>query len=222
MDPDGRSTWVINREDGTYEVIGGDVNDGDKNIYLYTKDNDGNYTVRGNSLGESMTEYSFFGESGEAIKGAIINPNDNSGTDFLNNEIIADDPHVLYYMPNATGGKKYDFKRRDIENRPEGMETGQYHYRGMPLKDADGNTVYGSARDVGNYGAGYVAGKTGLAWKTARMGFDLLESYQNRELSTEGRPTQRAERLGYNAGKKQYLLHTANTLLNRLFNRSTK
>lgn len=59
IDPDGRSTQVKILEDGTYQVIGGDINDKDRNIYVYTQDDDGNYTVRGESIGVSATMTSF-------------------------------------------------------------------------------------------------------------------------------------------------------------------
>jgi hypothetical protein len=35
IDPDGRSTWVMNNSDGTYQVVGGDLNDKDLSIYIY-------------------------------------------------------------------------------------------------------------------------------------------------------------------------------------------
>ncbi len=47
VDPDGRETRVAQVEDGTYRVIGGALNK-DRNIYIYTQDINGNYTVRGN------------------------------------------------------------------------------------------------------------------------------------------------------------------------------
>lgn len=34
IDPDGRSTWVINQGNGKYQVVGGNLNDNDKNIYV--------------------------------------------------------------------------------------------------------------------------------------------------------------------------------------------
>lgn len=59
IDPDGRhgqSTIVTDNGDGTFKVVGGDLNDGDKGIYVV--DADGNRT--GEKLGESLTMYSFF------------------------------------------------------------------------------------------------------------------------------------------------------------------
>jgi hypothetical protein len=205
----------MNNDDGTYRVVGGDVNDKDKNIYVYSiQDSKLN---RGESIGQSLTEYSFFDENGAAINGAIINPNDNSGTNFLNNEIIGANLSLTNYMSNATGGKPLDFKSRGVENVPEGQQV-QYEYRGMPLNgvteivgsDGKGTTVYGSARDVGNVGAGYVAGRNGLLWEEARAGFDALETLQHMptlRIWTEGQPTQRAQRVGWDNGSARYWLN---------------
>ena len=56
------------------------------------------------------------------------------------------------------------------------MTSDQYNNRGMPIKDANGNTVYVSARDVGNYGAGYVVGNSDISWGAARTVFDALQT----------------------------------------------
>ncbi|WP_277639211.1 RHS repeat domain-containing protein [Bacteroides graminisolvens] len=214
VDPNGTDVRVKRLEDGTYEVVGGTAN---SDLNIYTVDSDGNKTD--NIIGQTLTDYSFHGEDGNAIVGVLINPNDQSGQSFINN-LIEDDPNVVSYMVNATGGEKYDFKREGTEKGDGNYNNTQYHYRGMPLKDANGNTVYGSARDVGNYGAGYVAGKTGLSWSTARAGFDALESYQKGHLSTEGLPSQRAQRAGYNEGTKQYSLRGISNFIKRLFNKT--
>ena len=52
IDPDGRYTKVIQKKDGTYVVIGGEL-DGDNNIYLYSNGE------RGASIGQSVCETSF-------------------------------------------------------------------------------------------------------------------------------------------------------------------
>ena len=56
--------------------------------------------------------------------------------DLLIKKFIADNPSILYYMPNAVGGKKYDFKTRGMNNNLNIIEKEQYKYRGMPFKDA--------------------------------------------------------------------------------------
>jgi RHS repeat-associated protein len=82
FDPDGRSTKVKALDDGTYKVIGGDINDNDRNIYLYTQDEKGDFSVRGEPIGVSATLTSFYNSDKEDPNqrwGGIINPNDNSG-----------------------------------------------------------------------------------------------------------------------------------------------
>lgn len=211
VDISGKDVWVKVQANGTYKIVGGSLN---SDLNIYTVDANGSRTD--NSVGKTLTTNSFFDDKNKVIN-ATINPNDQSGQQFIDNEIIANDPNILSYMPNAVGGEKYDFKTRGIDNRSTNTSKEEYRYRGMPLKDANGNIVYGSARDVGNYGAGYIAGKSGLDWKTARMGFDVLQSYQDGHLSTEGMTTQKAERLGYNAGSQKYWLKNANDWLKRIF-----
>jgi RHS repeat-associated protein len=198
------STDVTKNSDGSYTVAGGKA-DGDRNIYVV--DDKGKRT--GEVLGKSLTEYSFLDDKGNGVKGAVINPSDKSGVNFLNNEIVNSNLDLLTYMPNAVGGEKYDFKTRDAEDRPIDMSSTEYSYRGMPFEGVDkfGNqdgktTTFASGRDFGNVAAGFVAGNNGLSWSMARAGFDLLESYQNKSLSTEGKPTQRAEWLGHLVGIK--------------------
>ena len=63
---------------------------------------------------------------------------------------------------DAKNGEKYDFK--DLGKAElYGNALNLYRHRGMQLGvDENGNKIFGSARDVGNYAAGYVAGKSGL------------------------------------------------------------
>ena len=209
----------MTNDNGTYRVVGGDLDDKDKNIYVYSI-KDGNL-IRGESIGESLTENSFFDDNGKAVAGSIIDPYNNSGANFLNDEIIGANLNTGEYMANATGGQPLDFKRRDIENVPKDQQT-QYMYRGMPLNgvteivgnDGKGTVVYGSARDVGNVAAGYVAGNNGLLWEEARMGFDALETLQHMptlRIWREGQPTQRAERVGWDNGYARYWLNKTRT-----------
>lgn len=66
-----------------------------------------------------------------------------------------------------------------------------------------------SARDVGNYSAGAVAGFNGKAWKgQARLAFDLLEKLQKlNPFSVEGKPTQMAQKAGHNLTYPTHLLN---------------
>ncbi len=172
IDPDGRSvnsTIVEENEDGTYSVVGGDPNDGDNGIYI-----DNGSGGKGEKLAESLTSHSFFGDDDQAIVGAVIDLNSTDGQDFLEDEIVAPDIGLVKYMATATGGKTLDFKTRDAEFRPEGMSLEQYVYRGSVTSSGK----IGSARDFGNIGAGIVAGRNGLGWGDARLGFDGLQSIQ--------------------------------------------
>ena len=96
-------------------------------------------------------------------------------------------------IQDAANGKYYDFK--SIGNQEDTTNT-QHYYRGMPLKNSSGKIRYGSARDVGNDGTGYVAGIRGIPWSWTRQAFDTLEKYKN-DRSTEGKPSQAAQILGY-------------------------
>ena len=46
IDPNGKSTKVVHSGKNTYTVIGGNLNDKDRNIYVYTKNRNGDYTVK--------------------------------------------------------------------------------------------------------------------------------------------------------------------------------
>ena len=101
IDPDGKSTWVVNQGDGTYRVIGGDINDKDRNIYVYSQDKNGKYTVRGESIGITTSTTSFYdSDKGLWIK-SIINPSDRSGANFLNT-IVGLDVTLYDYMDKAS------------------------------------------------------------------------------------------------------------------------
>jgi RHS repeat-associated protein len=211
VDPDGKVTYVTSNQDGTFTVVGGQL-DGDKSIYVLFGEN----KLMG-FLGESLTEYSFFEtdgrEAGTPVVGAIIDPNDHSGEIFLNTEIIGANPGLLEYAWNARSKKVLDFKDRGINDRQKGMSNTQYRYRGMPLNGVPsvvgnrgdyGLKIYGSARDVGNIAAGYVAGRNGLIWEEARLGFDIYEMVFHFTLKPEGLPTQQAQRIGWANGYAMY------------------
>ncbi|MGJ1446191.1 DUF6443 domain-containing protein [Sphingobacterium spiritivorum] len=173
-------------KDGRYQVLNGRVNS-DKNIYVV--DSKGNRT--GEVLGEMLTEYSFFNEDGTVVKNAMIDMFDYSGQIFFDRDILAGNPGLEYYMINATGGKYYDFKKQGA-TLDEKRLNAIYLYRGMPF-----NKKVASARDIGNYAAGFVAGRKGLSWLEARIGFDALESYQNEGFKKEGAPSQKAQKQGH-------------------------
>ncbi|MFR2070776.1 MAG: hypothetical protein ACLS4S_11685 [Bacteroides nordii] len=203
IDPDGRSTWVISNSDGTYRVVGGDLEDDDRSIYVWDIQN-GQIGITG-SIGESDLISSFYNSDANDGKGAwsigsIIDPKDNSGIDFFNS-FNKEEPTITDYMANATGYEKYDFKRAGTsEGAPN--DNSIYYYRGMPIRTENGKTIYSSARDIGNYTAGYIAGHLQIRWDWTRRQFDKLQSKQAGYPTVEGYSTQNAQWHGWNAGLK--------------------
>ena len=213
IDPDGmgvESTGVTDIGDGKYKVVSGKA-DGDNNIYI--ADSKGNYNKNSTVVGQSVSDSSFLEDNGEAVKGAIIDTKSTEGKDFINNEIIKDRPFIVNYMRKGTGGKHFDLKERGIGDRGAGTTESQYRYRGSVGPDGK----IGSARDFGNMAAGIVAGRFGLNWKGARLGFDTLETYKKSyfkglqmgmltwisiKFSTEPETTQNAQRIGWEMGIK--------------------
>jgi hypothetical protein len=178
-------------------VQGGSLKDNNNGIYLLQNGKPGKL------IGYSATPESFYNSEAGAWMGTI-NPNDQSGRNFLNQDILAEDPNILSYMVNATGGEKYDFKRTNGSDKVLYENTEDF-YRGMPiLSEHNGKPVFGSARDVGNIAAGLVAGRDGMGWSTARLGFDALQSWQQKSFTTETSGTQFGQRLGHRIGSQIY------------------
>lgn len=74
-------------------------------------------------------------------------------------------------------------------------------YRGMPVgHEKDGKIIISSARDIGNWAAGYVAGVNGVSWGIARVAFDTYEMFSNKRLGIEELSTVNAEFLGWQEG----------------------
>ena len=109
-------------------------------------------------------------------------------------------------MWNATKNQPLDFKTTNGTNQriyttPEGR------YRGMPLDlkgDDPSLPVYASGRDVGNIAAGIVAGRNGMSWSTARLGYDALQSYSKGKFTKEAASTQYGQKLGHRIGSQMY------------------
>lgn len=151
-----------------------------------------------------LTEYSFHHEDGSAVIGTNINLKDKSGQNFMDNEIK--NIGLVDYISNAKGKEPLDFKHRGMPKGATPEEQGQHHYRGMSF-----NGKVASARDIGNYAAGYVAGVHGYDWGISRFAFDALQTKQEKgkwntilfypfNRVREGQPTQQAERAGHDAG----------------------
>ncbi|SIT25258.1 RHS repeat-associated core domain-containing protein [Chryseobacterium ureilyticum] len=216
IDPDGRgvnSTGVRENKDGTYTVISA-KDDGNNGIYR--ADDKGNYDVEtSDHIANSLTPRSFMGDDNKAVVGAVISPGDLSGNDFLNDLMGPNEPNIIGYMKNGVGGAKYDFKTNGPNGEVNGIqeipkeERAAYTYRGVLFSvdtgdKADNVAVIASARDGGNFAAGYIAGNNGLTWGTGRLGFDALQSWQQGGLATEGQTTQQAQKVGHTLGHKNY------------------
>ena len=191
VDPEGKSTKVRRLEDGTYEVVDVDVEDDDYNIYVATETKEGRWESTTESIGWTVSLYSFVDKKNTPMRGAIINPEDNSGIDFIN-DLTGNLRSLGYYMLKARYGHKYDFK---LTNGGNTATTAGSIYRGLPiLRSTDGVQFYGSARDVGNIVAGYYAAAYGFTWEEAREAFDAYNKEPEPFVSVY------AQRFGYNWG----------------------
>lgn len=221
IDPDGRSTWVINYAEGQYKVVGGNLNDKDRKIYVGTFNNDGNFVPTG-SIGVTTSITSFYNSDTEGggswCIGSIIDMNDKSGDKFLSDIIYNNPPMIDDYMMNARNNQPYDFKVTNGTDRPiKGIDI----YRGMPIGvNGNGERIITSARDIGNIAAGYIAGVNGITWEASRVAFD---GYQG---GKEGKSTRNAEwygwRMGYNntsaTQKASYLKRSLKSAVLSLWN----
>lgn len=66
-------------------------------------------TQDGGKIGNSLTTHSFVSDNGKAVEGAIIDLNDQSAQEFFNSQLSRGEIDLWDYIPNATGGKDYDF-----------------------------------------------------------------------------------------------------------------
>ena len=225
VDPDGRSTWVINQGGGKYQVVGGNLYDNDKNIYTGSFNKRGEF-ICNNSIGITTSMTSFYNsdtkDGGCWSVGSVIDINDRSGDKFLS-QIISDNPLMIDdYMMNARNNKPYDFK---VTNGTDSPIPGIDIYRGMPVGvNRKGQIVYTSARDVGNIAAGYIAGVNGMSWEASRIAFD---SYQ---MGLEGLSTRNAEYYGWligcnstgSSGKMENLMRSIGSSIKSIWEYFTK
>jgi RHS repeat-associated protein len=214
VDLHGDSLTVFLNSNATYTIVGGTINT-NLNIYLLDDTEKPSQVI-----GQQLTKYSYFDENGTVAKGAVIDPNDHSGENFLNNEIMNGNADLLSYMAKALPGGSLDFKKRGIDDgRLKNLSEEQYMHRGMPLNAVSGIQrgngsvpIFGSARDVGNFAAGYIAGASGITWNAARNAFDGLESLQRTipnhwpTRAIEGMPSQAAQMYGYAIGHQLFPL----------------
>ena len=196
IDVDGRSTWVVRAGKGKYEVVGGNLYDNDRNIYVGTLDKKNNKFTREYSIGITTSITSFYHcdakEGPKWSEESIIDVNDRSGYEFLRKIISQNPPMIDDYMLNARTGHRYDFKvTNGTDHKIEGIDI----YRGMPVGvTAKGQVIFSSARDIGNIAAGFIAGVNGIDWMTARSAFDLYQG------EVEGISSQNAQRYGWILG----------------------
>jgi len=190
IDINGDSTFVVANDDGTYTVTGGNVdNEDDTGVYIMGED--GYEKVE-----ESITSHSFFDNKGNPVNGAIIDPNSTKGQEYIDKEIIEADPSLVEYISTAKPDEPLDFKNRGLNKRSVDTSIPQHQYRGSVTKDGK----FGSARDFGNMGAGIIAGRKGMGWGMARIGFDIQESRQQGRPAIEGPATQKAQKVGFKIG----------------------
>ncbi len=196
IDVDGRSTWVVRVGKGKYEVVGGNLYDNDRNIYVGTLDKKNNKFTREYSIGITTSITSFYycdaKEGPKWSEESIIDVNDRSGYEFLKKIMSQIPPMIDDYMLNARTGHRYDFKvTNGTDHEIEGIDI----YRGMPVGVTDkGQVIFSSARDIGNIAAGFIAGVNGMPWIPSRLAFDFYQG------GIEGISTRNAEFYGWQLG----------------------
>jgi hypothetical protein len=84
--------------------------------------------------------------------------------------------------------------RHRLEPMPNATISFSAHYA------EQGKTIYSSARDIGNYTAGYITGHLQVRWDWARTELDRLESQQQGHSAVEGFSSQNAQLRGWNVG----------------------
>ena len=204
VDPTGEWVAVTSNDDSgtSYKIVGGTVDVGDCNVYVvgndYDMDRDGK-PQGATVLGQTVTPYSFSSYNKETKKdefaiGSIINMYDKSGDSFIarfqNDEV----PLTGYILPpilsNESGWPSggCDFKYGDDQNR------------GMPLTILGGKI--GTARDIGNFAAGFLAASKGFTGKTTRKVFDVFQNLTTPGCTTGEPPVSWwAQQLGHDYGR---------------------
>ena len=203
VDPSGETTYVIRMSDGSMYVIGGSL-DSNTAIIECGVDGDGEVISADNIVGQTTSETTFYNSEGNGWAiGSIINPTDQSGKNFLT-QIKENTPSLFDYMNNAGNNELYDFKATNGEIEKGNSETPLDIYRGMPVgTNENGETIYSSARDIGNMAAGYVAAKNGISWGEARIAFDAYEVYTRGSLGKECQSSQNAQFYGWKQGVQE-------------------
>lgn len=191
IDPDGM--WAFDHiivckgeEEGIYVVTGGEANK-DKGVYL-----DNGKGGKGRKVGEMLTTHSFFNEKDNTVVGAKIDTRSTEGQDFIDNEIIRDDPNVFDYRDNAKLNQHFDLKSRGLNENATEREALVHRTRGSMTSDGK----MASARDFGNMAAGIVAARAGAPHWFAKMKFNQLQGGPEPPVSAK------AQQIGLDMGSK--------------------
>ncbi|MCB9018859.1 MAG: hypothetical protein H6546_00850 [Chitinophagales bacterium] len=203
-------------EEGKYKVVGGNLDDGDRGIYVV--DESGERT--GQKLGESLTMYSFynadFHDEKEGMKTGWVGTIDMNSTEsaedlgIIIESVITHGISLLDYAFNATDGKKFDFKR---DGDPTNNDR-DFHHRGSVLSINNGVKIIASSRDIGNFGPGFIVGYYGHPFAVGKTFFQGLEFAKSGH--HEGPQSTLAQRMGYDSGRALFLNNRAD------FNRINK
>ncbi|MAN26629.1 MAG: hypothetical protein CMH15_07590 [Mesonia sp.] len=188
VDPTGmvvespETTIVRDLGDGKYEVTDW-IDDGKTDVVLED----------GTKVGESLTTHSFVDEKNNPAKGAIIDTKSKEGQNFIDDEIIKDDPSVLEYGFKAYKvGRPLDFKSRGLDESDKRLSI--HAARGSMTSDGK----MASARDFGNMAAGIVSSRAGIGWSLSEGAFNLLQGGQEPPVSAK------AQKIGWDMGMKMY------------------
>jgi RHS repeat-associated protein len=193
VDLTGCSTQVVMIDSTRYMVVDGNLEDNDRNIYVVAWNDEGELERTGQVIGESATIYSFYNSDTKSWEqGSVIDLSDNS-SDSNMEKIQNENENLITYMGKAMNGQEYDFKQYGDP------------YRGMPAPFMGGQTTIASARDIGNYGAGYKAGMKGLSPIITFLGFTLYDCKQNGRIGIEPKGSRVPQWIGYKNGIKQYI-----------------
>ena len=199
FDPTGEWIAVVSNDDtGTsYTVVGGSVDVEDCNVYVVGNDYDPNSGIKPQGatiLGQTASPYSFCNEKGNIVPGAVINMEDKSGDAFLAQFQTGEIPlwNYVFDDPNQEG---------NLSGRNNGncdFKCGGDVNRGMPLSILGGKI--GTARDVGNFAAGYLSGVHGIPLLFTIIAFDCLQK------GIEPPVSRSAQNIGYFTGYYKYLI----------------
>ena len=193
FDLTGCSTQVVMIDSTRYMVVDGNLDDNDRNIYVVAWNNDGKLERTGQVIGQSATMWSFYNsDSNSWEQGSVIDLSDDSANSFME-KIQNDNENLLTYMGKGKNGQEYDFKNNGDP------------YRGMHASFMGDQTTLASARDIGNFGAGYKAGRKGLSAIITFCGFSLYDCKQKRKIGIEPIGSRAPQWMGYKQGFKQFI-----------------